>query len=70
MTALEQPLSTEERTVNSRQMMEHLAEVHGQMPQPRPPETITQKKDIGGNGLATVIAVAKTPGCEPGNRLI
>jgi hypothetical protein len=29
MAALEQHLSTEERTVNSRQLMEHLAEVHG-----------------------------------------
>ena len=29
MTALAQHLSTEERTVNSRQLVEHLAEVHG-----------------------------------------
>lgn len=29
MTALEQHLSTEERTVNSRQLGQHLAEVHG-----------------------------------------
>lgn len=29
MTALEQHLSTEERTVNSRQLVEHLADVHG-----------------------------------------
>ena len=29
MTALRQHISTEERTVNSRQLVEHLAEAHG-----------------------------------------
>jgi len=68
MTALTQHIANEERTVNSRQLVEHLAEVHDIHLSRGHLRRLLKKNDIGGNALATAIVAVRIRYCESANR--
>jgi transposase len=69
LSALEQHMSIEELSVNSRQLVEHLAEVHDVNLSRGHLRRLLQKKDIGGNAPGTVTVVVKTQCSERKDRL-